>query len=805
MTDRENRLLALFITLSLLFMSRTSLGQQQKSPDSQPEAVEGTVYDAATHDPIPFVTVQVVGADRSTLANEDGHYRIVLPPESKQIRFSHIAYFSQVLDLAADSLKTTHDVSLQTCIADMGVMRVYGRAYDPAQRIIFEAIRRKKDILSRLHDYRCDAYTKLVVYDESKKDSSKIWLLTETQVTTYWEQPGKYKEVITSRRQSANIKAENNLVTVGEILNFNKNRIDLGRYSVVSPTAEDALDHYNYYLMDTLYIDSLAVFLLEVEPKDPNEPLFQGHISIADSTYDVVAVDVGFSRGVDVPMLKSPRYTQRFARFQNEFWMPIEIRLSAGVEFEMAIPGIPKKLRFEHVALLYSYEFDTGLPRTTFDEYAIEVDRLADKFDTVKWFARQTIPLTTEETDAYHRIDSVEHRPKTAGKYIGTGLAGAAYLLLVGQPDFFRFNRVEGPYLGVGVETDKIYEKMKLRLKTGYAFDAKRWQYQAGATWRLHETQRLDLGFDYYNRVFSRPTIISPPNYNSTFWALVNRWDPLEYYRGEGIQAFLSSKLLNHTTLKVAYSDFRQFSMPARTTFGFMGDTAKVLSNPAIVEGTMRSVAADFVYDSRHMFKNKGRDTRIDEAQFVIVATGVEYASPKFIENDFDFRRYYVDIQARRRTLGLGLTSFRLYAGASDGALPPQRYFTVDFGSGYLFSTGGFSTLDQKNFAGNRALAIQVSHDFRRRLFVASGLPLVKDIPLWLSVHGGVFWTEFRNHPYQPGDETVMTAGKPFREIGFGLGNLTPFLAPFNLAVYFNWQLSDYDTREYSIDLGVEL
>jgi hypothetical protein len=183
----------------------------------------------------------------------------------------------------------------------------------------------------------------------------------------------------------------------------------------------------------------------------------------------------------------------------------------------------------------------------------------------------------------------------------------------------------------------------------------------------------------------------------------------------------------------------------------------------------------------------------------------VEHASPDFIDNDFDYRRYFVNVFRRQRTLDQGLSSVGIYAGSSDGDLPPQRYYSVDFGDPYFFSGLGFNTLDQTNFGGSRALAVAARHEFRRRLFVASGLPLVRDIPYWLSVHGGIFWTDFKHHAGREGDDAINVAGQPYREIGFGLGNLTPFIMPFNFALHFTWQLSDYETSDWSIFLGLDL
>ena len=768
--------------------------------------VEGLIYDADTSEPIPYATVRVPGSDRSTLANEEGRYRVLLVPGESQLRFSHIAYFSELVDLTPGDSVLAYDVGMHTCMVDVGSMKVYGREYDPGQRIIVEAIRRKEDILSKIDDYCYDAYVKLLVNDETKPDSSEIWLLVESQVTAFWEQPDRYKEIIKSRRQSANIQAENNLVTVGEIVNFNRNRIEIGQYSLVSPTAEDALDHYNYYLMDTLYQDSLAIFRLEIEPKNPQDPLFEGFIHIADSTFDVVMVDVGFSPGVDLSLLINPRYSQRFAKFENEYWMPIEVRFGGRVEFKTPIPFIPDKLSFSHIASLYSYEFDAGHPKGTFGEYLIEVEKDADEFDSTSWFANQTIPLTSDEMVAYERIDSIENEPKSIGKKLLTGLAIAPMLLVFGPDDFVRFNRVEGYYLGVGLSHVSLSDQLTGRLNTGYAFGAKRAEYQVGLTWQLHQGRRLALGFDYRRRIEKQPTLVSNSDYNPTLLALAAGYDPFDYYRAEGWGTFVSTKLVDHTRLRLQYNDYRHESAPVVTQHTILeGDADRPRWNSPIVEGDFRSLEATFRYDSRKMFRNKGRDVRIDEVEYLTFEAGIEAASPDWIDNDFDFRRYHVELQRRQRSLGLGVTSFRIYAGGSEGDLPPQRYYTVDFGGFMNFNGIGPATITEKNFSGNQALLIYAQHDFRRRIFVASGIPLVKDIPLWLSVHGGVFWTEFNNHQYQIDDDLINTAERPYRELGFGLGNLTPFLMPFNFALTFTWQISHYDTSRFQLGLGLEL
>jgi hypothetical protein len=312
------------------------------------------------------------------------------------------------------------------------------------------------------------------------------------------------------------------------------------------------------------------------------------------------------------------------------------------------------------------------------------------------------------------------------------------------------------------------------------------------------------MGFDYTNRISPRPTIFSYPNHSPTLYALLSKYDPYDYYRHYGFEAFASTKLIDFTRFKVTYSDYKERIAPVNTDFSVFRNDEDPRPSLAAVEGHLRSMGVALSFDSRPLIRNKGVDQQIPLIQYARFEAGLEYASPDFIENDFDFRRYYVEFERRQRTLGLGISTLRFYAGTSDGDLPPQKYFVADFGNFYFFNARGFNTLDETNFAGNRILAINARHDFKRRLWVASGLPYIEDIPLWLSLHVGVFWSQFRDHRSYPGDDYLLVAERPYREVGFSIGNLTPFLMPFNLLIDFSWQISKYDSNARSIELGIE-
>jgi hypothetical protein len=290
--------------------------------------------------------------------------------------------------------------------------------------------------------------------------------------------------------------------------------------------------------------------------------------------------------------------------------------------------------------------------------------------------------------------------------------------------------------------------------------------------------------------------------YNPTFEALFFKHDPFDYYYQEGFALYGRSRLVKHTRLSLRYSDHNESSVEANTNYSFFGGDREFRPNPVVTDGRLRSVAAEFEYDSRALWRLKGYDARLTVTQYTVLTVGAEVSSPEVLDSDFDYRKFYASLYRRQRVFNLGVATLDLYAGSSTRSLPPQHYYAVGFDDPFVVTKRAFFTLNDSLYHGNRVLMIHLSHDSGKELFRRSGLPLVRKIPYTLAVHGGVFWTNFVNHTPRPGDAILSLAPKPYSEVGFSIGNLTPFIWPFNLELYFTWQLSDYDTRRFSWLIG---
>jgi len=762
-----------------------------------PAALTGTVRDTLSGQPVSLAIVRVVGGG-SAVTDDEGRFRIPAFPGPARLDIRRIGYRPRAVQVAVpDTALVLYLTPVPVGVAGITVSPVE----DPAVEVMRRVIAHKRNVLAKLHDYRYDADVKFVVRNlgVSAESAASIVVVTESRTTAYWERPDHYQETIVARRQTGNLDPDRNLVSVGEIVNFTRDRIDLRKYSIVSPIADDALDHYDYRMLDTTVTARGRVFTIAIVPRTEASPLFVGVLSVADSTWDVLSIDVGANRALRFTFVSNLRYHQELADQGGGRWMPREIRLSGEIHLAVPIPGFPSQLGFEHVAVLNGFAFDQGRPPAGVGEYRVVVADSADRTDSSRW-AADAIPLTPAERQAWTRIDSIASTPPSWRHRVAEGLGTAVFLSA--NPAFFHFNRVDGAYLGAGGDWS-VGSRWIVGARAGYGFGAERWQESGGVSALVWDDRQLWVGASLYDQTEHRPAMVSG-DYNPTFRALLSRIDPLDYYRERGGRAFASGKLVKGTRLEVSYLDALQSSLPVTSDYALAPKPRALRPNAAIAGGRLQTLGATVTYDSRPLLKEKGRDYRLRQLVRTRVTASAEVAAPDLFPGDFSYRRYVLRVERTERTLNLGITSITAVGGLATGWVPPQRYFTVDFGRElFTYQANGFNTLNGSNFSGTRAAMLTVNHDFDRLLFTKSGIPGIRSLPFTLSLHAGVFWSEFVDHPANPGDAALLTAPKAYSEAGFGLGNLTPFLSPFDLAAFFTWQLSAYPTRTFRFGLGL--
>jgi hypothetical protein len=696
--------------------------------------------------------------------------------------------------------------------------------------IMARMLARRSATVGAVRDARYVTWARYTARDLDRRvDRSRdVALVDETRGSAWWQRPDDYSETVEARRRAGRGGLPG-LPGVAELANVLVERVELGeagsgggsaggrsrgsgrlrtrgaRYSLPLPFAKDAASYYDFRPLDTVRLDGRLAYRVAVVPRPGTTPLFTGTLDIADSTFDLLAADLGVNDGVSFQGVDSLRYRIEFADAGAGRWLPRTIRFGGvlrprvdapAVPREVAgirVPIVPSHLAFVQTAALDSFELDGGREPADAREYRLVIREGAERPDSAVWLQPPALPPTDAEQAAFAHADSSEQHPGTIARL---GRGAGAVMRLASDPGFFHYSRVDGVYLGARTDW-LVNDGLIVTTGAGYAFGRETWQYRAGVRARLWEAGRLWVGASARDETVTRPTLISGA-YNPTFRALFTRADPLDYFRERGLTLSIGARIIGRTRLDVRYDDAVQSSLDTLPGPGLASQRA----NPAILDGHLRSVTTTLSFDSRRLQRRAGTDFLLPGPSWIRFTAEAEVAAPSLIPNDFAYRRYALQL-VRQQASFLGSTTVALAGGFATGDLPPQRYFMVDFGMGVLAADGiGFSTLQRTNYSGNRAAVIAVRHDFDRRLFAASGIPLLRRLPAVLSVNAGVFWTTFVGGQLFAADSMLQAAPAPYREVGFSLGNLTPFLAPFNLAAQFSWQLSSYPTRRFRFGVG---
>jgi hypothetical protein len=675
---------------------------------------------------------------------------------------------------------------------------------DQATAIITAAIARKNALLAPLDDYQYQSAVRFVARDLDKPpdSTSSLAMISETRSTVYWQPPQHYREVIMARRKANHLTPVWNTLSVADIGNFQRERVDIAPHSFVSPIADDAFAYYRYQVQDTVIVNGRRAFRLAIMPRSQTAPAFAGTIEILDSTFDVTAIDVGVNDAARFGLWRMIRYQERFADVGGGRWMPVEIRMTGEARLPLPIPRTPRRLALEQEAQFSDFQFIPSEHSGDLNEVRIAVDDQADHAGDSAWSAPGAIPLTDAERQTWAHVDSTTRgRPGLIGR---ARQASAVGDWVAASPDFFHFNRVDGAYVGAGW-TWRQTPVLNLTTKLGYATGSDRWQYRVGGDFEVATAERTWIGASYHDETVSRPSLVGHTT-DRTIQALLYRQDPLDYYGERGLTLSFVTRPLDFTRLEFYYNDQEQTNLPVATDFSLLPSHRAPRDNGPITAGRMRSLSGIFTWDSRSLLRRNGHDSRLASLTWTRVTLNAEVATPSLIPNDFNFGRYVFQIERHQRTLRSGITTINLLAGIGTGTVPPQRYFAIEAGVRALgFEGGGFNTIGDTSFAGNRVAMLSVRHDFDRLLFAESGLPVLRRLPFTFSIYAAAFAIGFAYHDPVPGDSAFRTTAVPYTEAGFIVGHLMPFLAPLTVGAQFTWQLSSQAQATRRFQFGLNL
>lgn len=308
------------------------------------------------------------------------------------------------------------------------------------------------------------------------------------------------------------------------------------------------------------------------------------------------------------------------------------------------------------------------------------------------------------------------------------------------RPEELWFNRVDGAHVRMRF-TDSAPFGLELAALAGYSFGLERWSY-GGDVWRhwgsAHEW-RLRLGHRRGTQVRYQSD-----NYGidlNSLPALLGLADYFDYYWNERWRLELDRELAGGAVrLEGELRAERHSSLPKTTDFDLLDRVDAWRPNPAVDDGRLRSVAVLFVAGGPRVPFGTGAKRRLE--------LGVEH-SRRWLQGDYAFTLYHFRADYMLQTLGRGGTrpavlDLRLVAGTFTGDLPVQRFGALDVRIWALTPYGGFRSVRDRPYEGDRHAAVYWSHNFHDTPLRAVGLRGAPFKSLGISVYGasGRTWVD---------------------------------------------------------------
>lgn len=345
-------------------------------------AVRGQIVDLNTGEPMPFVQVLFVGTTIGTTSDIDGNFYLENTRGLTKVECRMVGYKTKTLTIKLNKTTDTF-IALEPDVYALGDIVIkpdkkerYKRKGNPAVDLIKNVIANKdKNRLDWKEDYQMRSYEKMVMsldpfdynLDKNKllrqfkfleqyidtviiekgvqTDSSVVATdttnilnisLRETMADEYVVGGGnarKARKIITAKRWEGIDKifetnnVSENLQAMFQPINIFANDINLLLNRFVSPLSSSlAVSFYQYYIMDTVMVDSVRCIDLAFVPVNSESFGFTGHLYIvADSTYALKRYQLNVPQHINLNWVSHLAIDETFQQIDNGLWAQKEV------------------------------------------------------------------------------------------------------------------------------------------------------------------------------------------------------------------------------------------------------------------------------------------------------------------------------------------------------------------------------------------------------------------------------------------------------------------------------------------------
>lgn len=478
---------------------------------AQVTRIRGVVYDAETHQPVPDVSIALLGLPVGTITTDEGIFFLETRKRADTLVVASVGYIEQRFRIQRG---TYQEFKIELQPQEIAMQEVVVRRdFNPALPILDSVIKYKpRNNPKSISRYSTRVYNK-IEFDVNNIDSSffntaglrdlhflsknidtnaatgKTFLpvfLSESLSRYYYSaSPKASREVIYASRMSG-VERDDLTEFSGELyqdFNLYENYMSVFNQGLVSPIHDNGTFYYHYFLVDSTVQNGVKRYRISFRPKRKQEPTFKGYIWVDTREYAVTEAQYELDRSVNLNFVNYVMVQERFARHAGDVWFPERKYFFLDFALTDKTFGF-----FGHKTTIYdSLTLNQPIPQALLRvPNEVQVQSVVNEYSAQVWDTLRREELSHKERSIYRNVDTIKTLPlyqnaRAIAELLVNAHLKVKYFEIGPVQQFYSFNPVEGQRFAIGGRTTRfLHPQWRFSFLTAYGTRDRAWKWRSG-------------------------------------------------------------------------------------------------------------------------------------------------------------------------------------------------------------------------------------------------------------------------------------------------------------------------------------
>jgi hypothetical protein len=762
----------------------------------------GHVTDASTGEPVPFANVYLKGSALGTTTDFDGKYYFETMKPVDSITVTYVGYSDQTIAVRQNRYQEIN-FQLKPSLINLQEVVVYA-GENPAD-ILFKKIIKNKEqnTINNLEAWQYEMYTKIQFdannfgerlknwrlvkpfsfifdYIDTSTVNGKVYLpvfITESLSDVYFSKnpDASLKKVTASRGSGIENPSIATLInSIKQEINIYDNYILLFDKQFVGPVANFGLVYYQYYLIDSAFIENQWCYKMAFKPRRKQELTFTGEFWVHDSTFAIRKIEMNIAHDANINFVNDLAIRQEYQFIDNKLWMLSHDYMVGDfnlIENTKSMPGF-----FGHRTVSYNkFVFnDKKEPQFYRSPTGIELDAESMKKSDEFWNENRHETLSKKEQGIYKMVDSIEHVPlyRTYTDVIYTGVYGyAPWKRLEFGPvaRLYSFNAVEGSRIRIGVQTSTLFSK-KIRFYGHLAYGSKdeMYKYKLGALYFFKKNPQRAMGLSYKYDIEQLSSSFNAFSQDNILATIFRKQPSDKLNLIKNLNFFYEHEILPGFSAKFNFD--QQILLPAGDNKLQTHATDGTIVSHSTLSTSELGVNLRYAYHEKVVINSFDRTSF--GSPFPVVTFNYSYGIPDLFGSEYDYHRLQLGVSDWFNVASFGWTKYILDAGKVFGKLPYPLLVLHPGNETFIFDEQAFNLVNYYEFISDQYVSLYATHHFDG--FFLNKIPLLRKLK-WREVvfaKGLIGSITKENVGYSVFPTVSHFVNKPYFEAGLGIENI---------------------------------